>query len=415
MEFKKIKITPEVQQLVDSSASRIEVIISIHEGFSPHDLINEIYKITAIDKKLLTNSENFIFAAFDAGQLKKIESLDGIKKIWLNKKIITMITEALPTVSINTDSSEIIDHPIMCEDITWAVIDDGIDAGHEALIDSHVIDVDLTDEGPVGAHGTHVAGIIAGWCQTKKFRGVAPKTQLYNFKITGTKKNYGSDLAILAMEGIRKINEEAGRIVIQGANLSWGIPNNQTIKEFQPGLSPVCEEANRLVKSGVVLCVAAGNCGAQVFDVPGDNGAVDLWASVVFNSICDPGSAEYPITVGSTHKDNPDKYGISVFSSKGPAGDGRMKPDIVAPGERIRSCIPGNEYLEVTGTSQATPFVSGAVAQLFHSKPSLIGNPMKVKEILKKAARDLNRNAFFQGSGLLDISRTLQIANEDFF
>jgi hypothetical protein len=47
-----------------------------------------------------------------------------------------------------------------------------------------------------------------------------------------------------------------------------------------------------------------------------------------------PGNAELAITVGSTHRDMPHVYGVSYFSSKGPTGDGRMKPDLVAPGYR---------------------------------------------------------------------------------
>ena len=54
-------------------------------------------------------------------------------------------------------------------------------------------------------------------------------------------------------------------------------------------------------------------------------------------SISDPGNAEGVITVGSVHKSNPHTYGISFFSSKGPTGDGRYKPDVVAPGEKIKS------------------------------------------------------------------------------
>ena len=59
-------------------------------------------------------------------------------------------------------------------------------------------------------------------------------------------------------------------------------------------------------------------------------------------TINDPGNADLAITVGSTHRDMPHVYGVSYFSSKGPTGDGRLKPDLVAPGEKIISCAPAN-------------------------------------------------------------------------
>ena len=58
-------------------------------------------------------------------------------------------------------------------------------------------------------------------------------------------------------------------------------------------------------------------------------------------TINDPGNADLAITVGSTHRDMPHVYGVSYFSSKGPTGDGRLKPDLVAPGEKIISCATG--------------------------------------------------------------------------
>ena len=54
-------------------------------------------------------------------------------------------------------------------------------------------------------------------------------------------------------------------------------------------------------------------------------------------SITDPGNADGVITVGATHRFWPHTYGVSFFSSRGPTGDGRLKPDLVAPGEKIRS------------------------------------------------------------------------------
>jgi subtilisin family serine protease len=140
-------------------------------------------------------------------------------------------------------------------------------------------------------------------------------------------------------------------------------------------------------------------------------------------TINDPGNAERAITVGSTHRDAPHTYGVSFFSSKGPTGDGRCKPDLVAPGERITSCAAGGRlravagsadtsatavYVEDSGTSMAAPHVSGAAAALLSVRREFIGDPDKVKEILLDSAISLGRSTDFQGRGLLDLMRALQ-------
>ena len=125
-------------------------------------------------------------------------------------------------------------------------------------------------------------------------------------------------------------------------------------------------------------------------------------------SITDPGNAEAAITVGSTHKISPYGYGVSYFSSRGPTGDGRAKPDILAPGEKILSALPGNRYGEMDGTSMAAPHVSGAAAILLARYPELVGRPALVKQILCKTAVDLGRERAFQGAGLVDVLHALQ-------
>ena len=107
---------------------------------------------------------------------------------------------------------------------------------------------------------------------------------------------------------------------------------------FACGQSPLCVEVDRLVRSGVVVVVAAGNTGYGC-EPERPRAAVAAGMALTIN---DPGNAELAITVGSTHRDMPHVYGVSYFSSKGPTGDGRMKPDLVAPGEKILSCAAGS-------------------------------------------------------------------------
>jgi hypothetical protein len=144
-------------------------------------------------------------------------------------------------------------------------------------------------------------------------------------------------------------------------------------------------------------------------------------------SITDPGNADLAITVGSTHRDMPHTYGVSYFSSRGPTGDGRSKPDMVAPGERIISCAAGKEaakyapnpgttgpaaapvlYCEQTGTSMAAPHVSGAIAAFLSVRREFIGQPERVKRIFMENTVDLQRERKFQGTGMLDLMKVMQ-------
>jgi len=265
-----------------------------------------------------------------------------------------------------------------------------------------LIEIDPKTPPPMD-HGTHVAGILGAYGgESAQFAdGMCPDIKLYDFRVLANTIEDTEFAIIAALQYIHFLNERHSYVTIHGANLSLSIPHD--VRNFACGRTPICEECERLVESGVVVVAAAGNLGYQSFETK--DGSYEGYTAF---SITDPGNAESVITVGATHRYKPHTYGVSYFSSRGPTGDGRMKPDLVAPGERIESSLPDNEWGELDGTSMAAPHVSGAAAMLMARYIELIGEPLKVKRILCESATDLGRERSFQGHGMLDVLRAFQ-------
>lgn len=265
-----------------------------------------------------------------------------------------------------------------------------------------------TPKAPENPHGTHVAGILgAGEFSylDRTHRGMCPTIKIYDFRVLAETLQETEFAVIGALQLIAHINRASKFTRIHGANLSLSLPHD--VMNYACGRTPVCMECENLVNTGVVVVAAAGNRGYNELLVS-DGGSVQLHTST---SITDPGNTEAVITVGSTHRIEPHNYGVSYFSSRGPTGDGRAKPDLVAPGEKIRAPFPSssgrlNDVLG--GTSMAAPHVSGAAAMLMARYPELIGQPARVKRILCSTATDLGRKRDYQGHGLVDVLRALQ-------
>lgn len=260
---------------------------------------------------------------------------------------------------------------------------------------------------PKDKHGTHVAGILAGKAvvddkATGTLQGVCPDIQLLDIRVFNELGESDEFTILCALQFLRHLNGSANVKMLHGVNLSLSL--HHEVKFFACGRTPICVEVERMVNSGVVVVAAAGNGGYHTF-VDHNGKSIDQYTDI---SITDPGNAEAAITVGATHRSEPHTYGVSYFSSRGPTGDGRNKPDLVAPGEKILAPIPDGDSDYMDGTSMAAPHVSGAAAMLLARHRELIGQPSVVKDILCRTATDLGRKREFQGHGLVDILRALQ-------
>ena len=267
-----------------------------------------------------------------------------------------------------------------------------------------LIDISLDTKAytaPEHDHGTHVAGIIGACDEAEQYFGVCQDISLYDLRVLDD-KGRGEEFAVIAaLQFIRFLNARSDQLIIHGVNLSLSLLHD--VENFACGRTPICDECDRLVASGVVVVAAAGNRGYErVLTAAGE---LEAYRAI---SITDPGNADSVLTVGATHRYEPHTYGVSYFSSRGPTGDGRVKPDLLGPGERVYSTLPGNQYGAKDGTSMAAPHVSGVAALLMARHAEFIGQPARVKQILMKTATDLGRQRYFQGAGMIDALRALQ-------
>lgn len=257
-------------------------------------------------------------------------------------------------------------------------------------------------------HGTHVAGIIGGdgFASDGLYRGMAPKCNIISVKVLNHRGN-GNIADVLT--GLKWIVENKERYNIRVVNISVGASAEKNADEN----SNLVKGVDEVWDSGIVVVVAAGNNGPK----PG--------------SISMPGISRKVITVGASDDDIAVELSGNTsvdYSGRGPTGACIKKPDIVAPGCNIISCnaIRGNSrdnfsvgmlfnprkertikfYTAKSGTSMATPIVSGAIALLLSVYPNLTNKEVKMK--LRNAGVDLGFQWSKQGWGLLNVKRLLE-------
>jgi subtilisin family serine protease len=438
----------------------IPVIIDVNHDYlggrteARRSLLNRIKAYVDVNVALKEEEHpQYVFVSLRAEEIRELVRLDQeisekkyhlIYKIWPDFPVEVLLTDSVKTVK--ADAAKI-SFAATGDDIIWAVLDTGIDNTHQHFQDFKNLDTPYSKDFTVPddqlgnpylddhGHGTHVAGIIAGKqdveilaaqkrinqndqlvSEIKKYKsisGIAPQCKLVSLKVLKSDGKGVASNTIKAIQYIQKTNDYGRDLKIHGINISIG--HRFDPEWFACGQSPLCIEVNRLVKSGVVVVVAAGNTGYGFLKTDADENT----PAGISLSINDPGNADLAITVGSTHRDMPHIYGVSYFSSKGPTGDGRLKPDLIAPGEKIISCATGDikirfkvdqpfEYCEESGTSMAAPHVSGVIAAFLSIRKEFKGQPEKIKEIFNSTATDLKRDKYFQGNGLIDLMRAIQ-------
>ena len=267
--------------------------------------------------------------------------------------------------------------------VTIAVVDTGVDCNHVMLRGACIAKANFVSDEPsddLNGHGTHVASTAAGRPvkanvdgQVVYVSGVAPEANILAIKVLN---KAGSGTMTQILQGLdyvvqwHKKHPDEPLVVSMSLGSPFGSPRD-----------PMVQKVEQLVKEEhIPAVIAAGN------------------EFVVIDS---PGIATDAITVAAVDRN----MKVASFSGKGPGLSGEIKPNIAAPGVKIVAARAGtkNEFIAMSGTSMATPHVSGVVALILQKYGTL--TPESVKLVLEKTAYPLdNINALptWSGAGLVD-------------
>ena len=301
-------------------------------------------------------------------------------KIWLDGPVHASLDKSVPQIG----APEAWKAGYTGKDTTVAILDTGIDATHPDLADAvaEARDFTASASGTVDkyGHGTHVASIVTG--NNSRYTGVAPDTKLMIGKVLGDNGS-GEESEILA--GMEWAATGGARVI----NMSLG---SYTPSDGTDLLSQAVDSLTE--RTGALFVVAAGNNGKT----PGT-----------------PAAAGAALTVGAVDHDDR----LADFSSRGPRkGDNGIKPEITAPGVDITAAMAKDSvlaasephaddtHLILSGTSMATPHVTGAAAILAGEHPDWKAPQLKAA-LVESAKPDPARSVFEQGGGRVDVAKAV--------
>jgi subtilisin family serine protease len=232
--------------------------------------------------------------------------------------------------------------------VNIAILDSGIDTAHKSFSAQSgkiVLSRDFTGENrtddPYG-HGTHVAAVAAGVGSVTngEYEGIASASKLLNLRVINS-QGVGTVSSVLkALDWVMNNRQSYNVRVV---NMSLGTP---AIISYTN--DPICQAVRKLVNAGVVVVAAAGN-----------NGKTST-GQKVYGAIHCPGNEPSAITVGASNTygtDPRNEDSMATFSSRGPTRsfstdedgvkhfDNLLKPDLVAPGNKIVSAEAANNHL----------------------------------------------------------------------
>jgi serine protease AprX len=273
--------------------------------------------------------------------------------------------------------------------VTVAILDTGI-AAHPALTGKVVAHVSKIAGDPTTndahGHGTHIAGIIAGNSSASKYvtslyrGGIAPDVRLVNVRVLGAN---GTGWTSDVIAGIEWVIANRDKYKIRAINLSLGHPVTEPSTT-----DPLCIAVMKATAAGIVVIASAGNAGKAEDGTP------------ILGGITSPGNSPHAITVGAMNTKGTISRSddiMTTYSSRGPTKfEHAVKPDVVAPGNKVVSLETSgsylqrnysqfhmagtrtNAYMHLSGTSMSAAVVTAGVALLMQAHPNISATQLKM-------------------------------------
>lgn len=280
--------------------------------------------------------------------------------------------------------------------ILVGIIDSGIDAQHPEFKDKIKGGLDFSGEGNYGIdanfHGTHVAGIAAGLGQNNNSKGMAFDADLMVYKVNSSRQPG------IPSENIYKAIDQSVKDKCQVINLSLGHVGNGFVAKGDTLMHRSVKNASN---SGVFVVAAIGNSGSRSKNMPWVAGA--------------PAITEDAFSVAASNDRDGNTPKISSFTSMGITPDACFKPEISAPGVDIHSTLPRKygSYAGMSGTSMASPVITGIVALIKEVRPEWTGDQIKsslmnTADLIINPANKLPVTYTLQGAGQANIVKALK-------
>ncbi len=405
------KLHPRITEAFAANpATNVPVKLLVRPGATPVELAFVRLRVIAAQTHSIPSFGTFVSGRVDARRL--VELVRSPAVLWIEKaprmKLIDEIASKI--VGGDTDTPGTLAHVQALgfdgSGVTVSVADSGIDVGeadgmHPDLagrVDAFLFYGTLADASDEHSHGTHCAGIVAGNAATGEVDdggflyglGVAPGAHLVAQRIFDGAGDY------FPPESNERLTRDAVRAGAYVGSNSWGDDTQGQYDLSAAEFDALVRDADALTPGDqqYVLEFSAGNAGPgpQTMDSPA------VAKNVIATGACENDRFTFGIY-------DQGREVMADFSSRGPAEDGRIKPDVTAPGTWIASLLSqaatdqyawspiDANYMYMGGTSQAGPHASGACAVIVQWYRSRHGgatpSPALVKAALINSAEDM--------------------------
>lgn len=402
----------KVLQIVRAGQS-VPIIVETRNAPSSAD-VQELNSEMSVRR--VSNLANQVYGTADEASIRAIANFGFVSTVFYDEPV-NRFQFLTPSISISrtdinipiSDSAQFIgatelhDEGILGKGIKIAVVDTGVNKSHPLLEGAVKTQINIAkkngaeyaDINDGNGHGTHVATTIGGRDITIyskllereiRMHGVAPEVEIIGIKVLD---DSGSGQTSWVIEGMEAAVDAGADIINMSLGSMWD----------GGGLTPDSKVVDEIVFNHNVLCaIAAGNSFANL-------------------AIGSPGGSHGAITVGSNAMRTPAAGMVSTFSSKGTTTDGRVKPDISAPGgnmvnikETIYAGTSGvlaeeaeDDYIGIMGTSMATPHVAGCLALLLQT--GMKRDRYIAEDLLGNTAKFQHPKDIYTGHGMIDVKK----------